>query len=57
MAEDIEPRSRRSDARQKQKKKRPFYILLIILLIIAVGGVFGYQKVFNNTAPVSTSSR
>lgn len=56
MAEDIEPRSRRSDARQKQKKKRPFYILLIILLIIAVGGVFGYQKVFNNTAPVSTAA-
>ena len=55
MAEDIEPRSRRN-TRQKPKKKRPLYLLLIILLIIVIIGAFGYQKLFNNTAPVSTAA-
>lgn len=57
MAEEIEPRSsRRRETKQKQKKKRPLYVLLIILLIAVIGGTFGYQKAFNNTAPVSAAA-
>ncbi len=54
MTEDAEPRSRRSDAKQKQKKKKRYLSgLFIVLLLVAAAGAVGYQKIFNDTAPVS----
>lgn len=57
MAEEMEPSLRRSNGQKKQAKKQKRLILIVVLLlVVAIGGAAGYQKIFNDTAPVDAAA-
>lgn len=58
MADEIEPGLRRSKGSGKSHKRKQYTMLGIIavVLILGIASIIGYQKIFNNIAPVDTAA-